>query len=173
MSQCQPERNFVSTYLRRCEAYDFIVEDLPLFPERGLWDTIDLAGFDLMKGRGVLCEVLPLPPGNVIGEPDRQTIQRLEKKLVHAYRFVRERMVVLKRGIRFQVWSPSLSAPLKRDLQRIAKKAHLPVDVITDEAYAARVDQLLKKAKQDRTLWGEPFYRLMRIAQHAGKSMRR
>lgn len=75
MSQCQPERNFVSTYLRRCEAYDFIVEDLPLFPERGLWDTIDLAGFDLMKGRGVLCEVLPLPPGNVIGEPDRQTIQ--------------------------------------------------------------------------------------------------
>lgn len=102
----------VPEYLRCCEAFDFISRDVPIFPERGCDETIDVVGIDPMKGRGVLCEVMLASPGDkrTLRNSEKEVLDKMERKLKQVRRFVMERMCVLRRGVEFQVWTSSMSA---------------------------------------------------------------
>lgn len=156
----------VGAYLKIIKECDFI--DYNIRPPGGGiegLDELDVLGLDFRNKRAYLCEVATHIRG-ILYKNNKITVERIKKKYnkqkVYAKKYLKEDF----HDIQYMFWSPVV--PKGFITNELAKMRGLQVLINGD--YAACVDEIREKAKQETFDIGNPFFRMLQILEHMRRS---
>jgi len=137
-----------------------------------------------------VCEVVTHMEGNLYsGSPDdtdgwwmeysntpayHNSLETLQRKFLDAYRYVHETFPGANE-YSFQFWAPVVKGaktrgPLIRGLDRLAVEFEAetdePLELVTNDEYTDRIDELEDAAKGDTSDYGAPAFRFLQILQN-------
>ncbi len=151
----------VGAYLKvigGCEFVDYNVR----FPGGGLrgLEELDVIGFDFESSVAILCEVTTHIRG-ILYKDNKTTIRRIAAKFEKQKRYADEQLSHLKQH-RFMLWSPVVpKGYITENLARIQG-----LELIINQEYAQRIDQLRQHARTSTHDVGNPAFRLLQILEH-------
>lgn len=65
------------------------------------------------------------------------------------------------------LWSPYVpKGILTEGLEKIQKELKIDIELVINEVYTKKINELRNKAKEDTKDRGEPFYRALQILEH-------
>jgi hypothetical protein len=153
----------VGAYLKLlgdCEYVDYNVR-FPGGGPKGL-EELDVVGFDMDKGVAYLCEVVTHVRGLLYGKGKgyRDTLARIRKKHERQKDYADSQLQQFKE-CKFMLWSPRVSKGLEARLHAIKG-----LDLVINEDYTRRIDQLSEKARREAQDTGNPAFRVLQILGH-------
>jgi hypothetical protein len=151
----------VGAYLKVVEGCEFVDYNVH-FPGGGLkgLDELDVIGFNFESSVAFLCEVITHIRG-ILYKDNETTVRRIAAKFEKQKRYAGERLRHLAEH-RFMLWSPIVpKGYLTENLVRIEG-----LELIINEEYARRIDQLRQHARTSTHDVGNPAFRLLQILEH-------
>lgn len=146
-------------YLRLCETCD-VVDYNARSSKKGLegLGEIDVVGLRFSDQTAFLCEVSTHLDGLNYGDG---TIERIRSKLKHQRGYAASVLSSFKVH-RFMLWSPRVAVGAKtKALSEIDD-----LELVVNEAYTARVNQLRALARETTKDIGNPFFRSLQLLEH-------
>lgn len=153
----------VGAYLKvveECEFVDYNVRP-PGGGHRGL-DELDVIGFSFHKGTAYLCEVVTHIRGLDYGKGYEDTVERVRVKLAKQRQYATENLPTQLGKHAFMLWSPVVPKGLRERLEGITG-----LELIINQEYTRRVDELRDQARKITHDVGNPAFRLLQILEHA------
>ncbi len=156
--------SLVAAYMRHVRCCDVVLTNVHLSSVQG---ELDVVGVRPDKPQRVwLCEVTTHIRGmnNPASRPARQ---RVKEKVLRASKFAKD--VFPQAEHRFEVWSPRVRPGVLVELQAGIDDLgphDLHVELITNDAYTARIQKLVEKARDNPSTTGEDAFRLLQILTH-------
>lgn len=151
----------VGAYLKLILCCDFIIYNQRIERQR----EIDIIGLSTRKKLAYLCEVATHLGGLNYGEGKEHTIKTLSKKIkaFHDYgtKTLPESRIIC------MFWSPYVPVGyLTKSLEKMKRQFDFNVELIINEEYTSRVNELKERAKRETRKRGEPFFRVLQILEH-------
>ncbi len=157
----------VGAWLKELKRCDFIQYNARL-PEGGLpsLNEVDVIGLDLRSKIAYLCEVTTHVRGVLYG-----TYQKTLEKIRH--KFARDKIYAEKvlndfPDRKYMFWAPVVpEGILTTQLRELESNG---VEIVINEEYAQRIEQLKEAARLKENDIGNPAFRLLQILEHVRKS---
>jgi hypothetical protein len=173
----------VGAWLTQVDGYDFVVynqrpgRDLPeSFAPRGLAGVaarlgeLDVIGLHTPKRESYLAECTTHLGGVLFaGGPDA-TMAKLKRKfaLSSAYASVLEERTGLAPRLAF--WSPKVPKAISTRAEELEEAASRPVEMVANDIYTERINQVIDAASRRMNATGNDFYRTLQLLTHLSKS---
>ncbi|WP_274434767.1 hypothetical protein [Alicyclobacillus sp. ALC3] len=122
---------------------------------------LDVVGFDFANDTVYLCEVTTHPQGALYGNSADETTNRIIKKHKWQRQYAKQYLNTFS-TLRFQFWSPYV--PLGRTTRALSEMQIL--EMIINEDYTSRVNELRDLARATRRDTGNPVFRTLQILEH-------
>jgi hypothetical protein len=151
----------VGAYLKIINGCDFIDYNVRR-PGGGLagLDELDVIGLDFKNKVAYLCEVTTHIRG-LLYKDNRTTVERIKKKHEKQQKYAKDYLPDFP-SPRFMFWSPVV--PEGYITQNLQKNTEL--ELIINEEYTSRINELRRKAKKLKNDTGNPFFRALQILEH-------
>lgn len=151
----------VGSYLKLVLHCDFVIYNQRIERQR----EIDVIGLDTEKNVAYLCEVATHLEGLNYGKSNEHTIQTIFQKISVFREYALKNLPKMKTIC--MLWSPYVPVGYLTDnLEKMQKQFDFRVELIINEKYSSKVDELKEKAKKETRKTGEPFYRALQILEH-------
>jgi hypothetical protein len=158
----------VGAWLKLCADCEIIVYDQKLNPKGVEMNEVDVVGIDLHSKKAYLCEVATHLSGLQYTGGNKVTAERLEKKFKVAIKYASRALSEYQ--VQFMFWAPyvptGILTGLLSEMQTYFKSDGTDVQLVINEDYTKRVNQLRELARKDTRDRGEPFYRALQIIEH-------
>jgi hypothetical protein len=154
--------HLIGAYLKMilgCQFIDYNVRT-PGGGQDGLRE-LDVVGFDFANKTAYLCEVTTHILGALYGSSADETAKRIIKKHEFQRSYAKQYLTEFT-TVRFQFWSPY--APVGKITK--ALKAVPSLELIMNETYTARVNELRTMARETSHDTGNPVFRTLQILEH-------
>ena len=119
---------------------------------------LDVVGFHFGKGIVYVCEVTTHICGVLYKNYDT-TVQKVTDKHLRQRAYAQQNLQQFK-DIRYQFWSPVVPSGLVKRLHAIRG-----MEIVVNEAYTSRVDELRARAKKMTEDTNNPFFRTLQILE--------
>lgn len=155
--------SLVGAYLRYVEGCPFVLFNTFLDEEQGELDVIAMRFGE--RRQIFFAEVTTHIGGMATGQGNRQTVDRIRKKLERARRFAEQRFPGDEH--RFQVWSPRVPVGnMTTAFEAIVDDFGGPegaLEFVINERYGDAMRRLVEVARKDTRATSDPAYRLLQI----------
>jgi len=173
----------VGAWLTQVENYDFVVynqrpgRDLPeTFAPKGLSGVsarlgeLDVIGLHTPKRESYLAECTTHLDGVLYGSGAEASMQKLKNKfaVTSAYAAVLQERTDLKPKLAF--WSPKVPKALIDRKLELEDATGRPIEMVVNDVYTDRVNQLIDAASRRTTVTGNDFYRALQLLTHLSHS---
>lgn len=153
--------SLVAAYLRHVRECGLILNNVYLSGEQG---ELDVVGLETSPAQRVwLCEVTTHTRG--MNNPSkRPAARRVTEKIERAIRFAAETFPNAQP--RFEVWSPIVRSGLVSELEGVVAeftKKDVELDLVINEAYTSRIQELVDQARQRSETTGDDAFRMLQI----------
>ncbi len=152
----------VGAYLKVIEGCDVI--DYNARPAgggvKGLGE-LDVIGMNFKTDTVFICEVTTHLSGLLYGVGYDSTFKKVESKHKRQVAYAKESLRTFKNK-RFMLWSPRV--PKGKLTEKLSSLKNL--ELIINEEYTAKIDQLRAVAKKTTNDMGNPFFRTLQILEH-------
>ena len=174
----------VGAWLTQVERYNFVVynqrpgRELPEeVAPKGLAGVsarlgeLDVIGLSLVDRESYLAEVTTHLDGLLYGSGAESSIQKLKNKFVvsSAYASLLQQRTKLTPKLAF--WSPKVPKWLIDRRLELEGAVGRPVELVVNDVYTDRVDQIIDKASRRTTVTGNDFYRTLQLLTHLSRSV--
>lgn len=161
----------VGAWLRLIGECDFVQYNIPL---RDRFGEIDVIGINFERNNAYICEVATHLDG--IAYTDPNNVEKLTKKFQSDAEYARNYLQNFQHH--FMLWSPVVTHPKSdtaktnqfRDLIAIRKNMwdsdQIEIEMIINETYLDRVNEMRERARRETSQSGFPVYRLLQIFEH-------
>jgi len=151
----------VGAYLKIVNCCDFVEYNVRR-PEGGLagLDELDVIGLDFKNKVAYLCEATTHIRG-LLYKDNRTTVERIKQKYEKQRKYAKDHLPDFP-SRHFMFWSPVV--PEGYITQNLQKNKGL--ELIINEEYTSRVNELRQKAKKMKNDTGNPFFRTLQILEH-------
>jgi hypothetical protein len=173
----------VGAWLTEVEGYDFVVYNQR--PGRELPESVapkgaggvsarlgelDVIGLHTPKRQSYLAECTTHLGGLLYTGGSDASVAKLKRKftLSSAYAQIIEERTELKPMLAF--WSPKVPKAVIDRIREVEDAANRPIEVVANDAYSHRVDQLVQVASLRTTRTGNDFYRTLQLLTHLSRS---
>ncbi len=173
----------VGAWLTQVDGYDFVVynqrpgRDLPeSIAPKGLAGVsarlgeLDVIGLHTPKRESYLAECTTHLGGVLYaGGPDA-TLKKLKRKfaLSSAYATILEERAHLKPRLAF--WSPKVPKAVIDRVGEVEDAAERPIEIVANNVYTERINDLIDAASRRMTGTGNDFYRTLQLLTHLSRS---
>lgn len=149
----------VGAYLKLIEGCDLISYDVAI----GNQGEVDVVGVDFVGKKIYLCEVATHLLGLNYGRGSGEIVPRTKKKFERVFQFKEKIAKSLPDfNFVFMFWSPIVAKNVFNDLN-----TSLPeLELIVNQPYTIKINELKQKAKETKSISGEPFFRALQILAH-------
>jgi len=155
----------VGAYLRMINGCTLIVYNQKPFEEKGRFEEIDVVGISPSEKKIYLCEAVTHLRGMLYSGGNRETLKKLKKKFHVVKKYSESIFPNFEK--RIMLWSPYVpKGMLTKGLEEIQKKLEINIELVINEVYTGKINELRDKAKEDTIDRGEPFYRALQILEH-------
>ena len=147
--------------IEHCEFVDYNVR-----PSGGRLEgltELDVIGFKFNPATAYVCEVVTHVRGLKYGNY-QSTVRHIRKKF-HRQKQYRQRYLKQFKKCHFMLWSPVVPQGLSKALAQIEG-----LELITNQGYSERINDLCKQAKTKHHETGNPAFRLLQILGHMKKT---
>ncbi|HUV33981.1 MAG TPA: hypothetical protein VMW22_03565 [Candidatus Desulfaltia sp.] len=127
---------------------------------------VDVIGFDFSKNEVNLCEVATHLGGLFYRGGNKDTVNRVRKKMMAIQEYAENTFPNMNKRIMF--WSPYVPEGYMTEEFR-KMEDELNISFIINEKYRENVQSLRKMAAEETKDRGEPFYRALQILEHLRK----
>ncbi len=182
---CMPDIGelVVGAWLAQVEGYDFVVynqrpgRDLPeSIAPKGLAGVsarlgeLDVIGMHTPRRQSYLAECTTHLDGLLYGGGPDASVAKLTRKftLSSAYADILEERTGLKPAL--ALWSPKVPKGVVDRMADVANAVRRPIELVANDDYARRIDQLVETASERTTGTGNDFYRTLQLLTHLSKS---
>lgn len=173
----------VGAWLTEVKGYDFVVynqrpgRDLPEeFAPKGLAGVaarlgeLDVIGLHTPNRVSYLAECTTHLGGLIHGGGKADALQKLKNKFAvsAAYAAVLQERTELEPTLAF--WSPKVPKALIDRHAELEEATGRPVEMVVNDTYTARVNELIDAASRRMTVTGNDFYRTLQLLSHLSRS---
>lgn len=173
----------VGAWLTQVDEYDFVVynqrpgRDLPeSVAPKGLAGVsarlgeLDVIGLNTPKRESYLAECTTHLGGLLYAGGTDASVEKLRRKFAisSAYAEVLEERTELKPRLAF--WSPKVPKAVMQRIGEVEQAAKRPIEVVANDAYTDRINQLIDAASRRTTATGNDFYRTLQLLTHLARS---
>ena len=174
----------VGAWLTQVERYDFVVynqrpgRELPEeIAPKGLAGVsarlgeLDVIGLSLADRESYLAEVTTHLDGLLYGSGAESSMQKLKNKFVvsSAYANLLQQRTQLTAKLAF--WSPKVPKWLIDRRLELEGAVGRSVEMVVNDVYTDRVNQIIDKASRRTTVTGNDFYRTLQLLTHLSRSV--
>jgi len=170
----KPGELLVGSYLRLvigCELVTYNQHSLKQGDQNEI-DVIAVNTSDKGKKTVYSCEVVTHLNGIGYGNY-QESFERLEKKFTHHKEEI-ENLFDSVDEYRYQLWSPNVQPGLTDRLPKLAdvfeEDDTMELELITNEIYAGKIDELRNEAASTTAQYGETAFRILQILEHLSDS---
>ncbi len=145
-------------FIEDCDVVSYNVR----FPGEGLkaLSEFDVVGLDFKKNTAYLCEVATHILGLIYGNTSEYTVNKIKDKHRKQKDYAKKYLKDFK-TVSFQFWSPKVSRKTVEGLKKIKG-----LELVINEEYTARANQLREEAKRITKRVNNPAFRLLQILEH-------
>lgn len=155
----------VGAYLRMVNGCTLIVYNQKPFEEKGKFEEIDVIGINPSEKKIYLCGVVTHLRGMLYSGGNKETLRKLKKKFKVVKKYSESIFPDFRK--RIMLWSPYVpKGILTKGLEDIQNDLKINIELVINEVYTRKIDELRDKAKEDTKDRGEPFYRALQILEH-------
>ncbi len=155
-----------------CGAYLKLVEECDIVdynvrpPGGGIegLGELDVVGIKLKARTAFFCEVTTHLGGLQIGKNYLATIEKIEEKFVRQKKYAYQKYGDFH--CRFQYWSPKVS---KENIVPKLRERISDLELVVNQAYTDKIEQLRVLAKERTETTGNPFFRTLQILERLVK----
>ena len=122
---------------------------------------LDVIGMNFKTDTVFICEVTTHLHGLRYGNSYKVTFKKIQNKHERQVAYAKESLKTFKRK-RFMFWSPRV--PKGKLTEKLSSLKNL--ELIINEEYTAKIDQLRAVAKKTTNDMGNPFFRTLQILEH-------
>lgn len=150
----------VGAYLQLIKRCNFINYNVR-YPEKGVkgWAEFDVVGINFERKAVYLCEVITHIRGTLYKDY-KTTFQKIKEKYKRQKEYA-ENYLSMFSNKNFMLWSPVVSKGLVKKLETLEG-----LELIVNEKFTDRVNELIKEAKKETKNFGNPFFRVLQILTH-------
>ena len=147
--------------IKRCNFVDYNIRP-PGGGREGL-NELDVVGLDFKNETAYLCEATTHIRG-VLYKDNKTTVQRIKKKYERQKKYAKNYRSNFPEW-HFMFWSPVVPRGyITSELGRIRG-----LELVINEEYTQRIDELKEKARELTNDVGNPFFRMLQILEHLRK----
>ena len=149
----------IGAYLKMERNCDLICYDVSI----GDQGEIDVVGINFERKEFYMCEASTHLEGLNYGRGNQEIVPRIKKKFERATHF-KDKLAKSIQDFQFifMFWSPIVAENVIQDLRE-----SMPyVDLVCNQTYSEKINELFANAKQTKSLSGEKFFRALQILAH-------
>ena len=152
----------VGAYLKVVECCDFVDYNVRP-PEGGLesLNELDVLGLDFKKKVAYICEATTHIRGTLY-KNNKYTVETIKKKHRNQQKYAKNYLMEYFEEFHFMFWSPYV--PVGYITEGLGKVDTL--ELIINQEYTRRVDELITAAGEVTADLGNPFFRALQILEH-------
>lgn len=125
-------------------------------------EEFDIVGFDFREDVVFLCEVTTHIRGVLYGDGADDTVKRIASKYKRQQKYYDDTLKDNFKRVHYMFWSPVV--PIGKVTSELSKIKGL--ELVINEEYTKRVDELRKKSVELTNDVGNPAFRLLQILSH-------
>lgn len=150
----------VGAYLQLIKGCDFINYNVR-YPEKGIKGLaeFDVVGINFEKKTVYLCEVITHIRGTLYKNYET-TFQKIKEKYNRQKEYAKIYLSMFFNK-KFMLWAPIVPKGLMKQLETLEG-----LELIVNEKFTDRVNELIKEAKRETKDFGNPFFRVLQILTH-------
>lgn len=173
----------VGAWLTQVEHYDFVVynqrpgRDLPerLAPKgaQGVWARLaelDVIGLHTPNQTSYLAECTTHLEGMLHASGIEDSLVKLKRKLSVSAAYGTVLQERTKLSPQLALWSPKVPKPLIDRREELDAAAGQRIDLVINDDYTDRVNQVIDAASRHTTITGNDFYRTLQLLTHLSRS---
>jgi hypothetical protein len=158
----------VGAWLRLKGNCQIVTYDQELNPTGREMNEVDVIGLDLERRKAYFCEVATHLKGVNYGEGNKDSAERFEKKFDAALKYSLQ--CFQEWSVHLMLWAPYVPEGILTNLLQAMKQRFqdkgVTVELVINDIYTMRINELREWAKDDIRDRGEPFYRVLQILSH-------
>ena len=126
-------------------------------------NELDVIGIDLSNNIVYLCEVTTHIRGLYYGDYNK-TVEKIIRKFHNQKRYAKS--IFSRFCPEFMFWSPIVQQAVVNQLHQQIQSKGILLQLIINEEYTARINELIAKAKKQTQATNNPAFRMLQILEH-------